>query len=182
MGALVRGKDFCTGLVFHEFDMNGIAVIVVQHEHVGVASTRGGEKTAGLVSVDLARDALVGGKDMVGSARRRSGSGRTKVLRGFREGMWWECGWGRQWLGQAEIGALLVEVAFYGGRRQGRILAHLLRGDVGEGGESAGIDGSTPGGERGREEGSMYKGNAVGDGGVGNEGVCGGRALLGSEV
>jgi hypothetical protein len=51
----VRQCLVCTwqGSTLHGFDENGVAVEVVQDEHVCVTGSRGREKTAGLVGVDL---------------------------------------------------------------------------------------------------------------------------------
>jgi hypothetical protein len=76
---LVSGKDLGAGLALHEFNMDGITVIVVQHKHVCVACTRGSEKTARLICVDLAGDLLVRGEDMVSAASGRSGRSRAEV-------------------------------------------------------------------------------------------------------
>jgi len=64
-------------------------------------------------------------------------------------------------------------VAFDGGHGEGRVLANLLGRDVGEGREAPGIDGGTPCGESRGEEGRMDKSDAVGQGGVGKEGIGG---------
>jgi hypothetical protein len=85
VGALVGGQDLGTGLALHEFNVNCIAVVVVQDEHVRVAGTRGSEKTARLIGVDLTGDALVRGEDMVGAASGGSDWSRAKVERGFME-------------------------------------------------------------------------------------------------
>jgi hypothetical protein len=64
-------------------------------------------------------------------------------------------------------------VALDGGHREGRVLAHLLGGDVGEGREAPGINSGTPSGESRGEKGGMDESDAVCQGGVGNEGMGG---------
>jgi hypothetical protein len=64
-------------------------------------------------------------------------------------------------------------VAFDGCHREGRILAQLLGCDVGEGREAPGIKSGAPRGESRGEKGRMYKSDAVGQGGVGKEGIGG---------
>jgi hypothetical protein len=66
----VRRKDLGTGFALHQLDVNGIAVVIVEDEHVGVSSAGRSEKTAWLVSVDLSSDALMGGKDVVRASNR----------------------------------------------------------------------------------------------------------------
>jgi hypothetical protein len=48
-----RKKDQRTGSALHGFYENGFAIEVVQDERVCIAESRGREKTAGLVGVDL---------------------------------------------------------------------------------------------------------------------------------
>ena len=60
-GALVGGKYGGAGATRHGFDVDVIAVVVVEDEHVGVACAGRANKAAGLVGVDLASDVLAGG-------------------------------------------------------------------------------------------------------------------------
>jgi hypothetical protein len=109
--------------------VNGVTVVIVEYKHVSVACTGRSEKTAWLVSVDLASDTLMGDKDMVGA-----GNGWAVM-----SGVGMRCyggsgGTDGRGLGGPEVGSLLVEMAFDHGWGVRRVLAHLTGGNVREGG------------------------------------------------
>jgi hypothetical protein len=129
MRALIGGQNLGAGLVLHEFNMDGVAIVIVKDEHVVVAGTGGSEETARLVGVDLTGDPLVGNKDVV-CAFTGVGVGRSKVRhsggRGFRR----ERGTDRGKLGGAQVRALLVEVTLDHRGGAGWVLADLAGGKV----------------------------------------------------
>lgn len=77
----------------------------------------------------------------------------------------WRC------FGGAEVGALLVHVAFEHGNRLWRVFAYESRGELGLGGVVFGVNGGAPGGECRGEVGGIEKGNEVGDCGGWEDGV-----------
>lgn len=124
MSAFVGGQYLRAGLVLHEFDVDGVAVVIIKHKHVVVACTGRSEETSRLVCVDLAGNTLVRSEDVV-RACDRWGIGRIPV-RLVVDG---RCRCGRRTdrgkLGGAKVSSLLVEVTLDHGRGAGWMLADL---------------------------------------------------------
>jgi hypothetical protein len=93
VSTFVGGQNLRAGLVLHEFDMDGVAIVIVKNEHVVVAGTGGSEETARLVRVDLTGDPLVGNKDMVGAC---DGGGRREVQGQAQRRQVGPSGWGNR--------------------------------------------------------------------------------------
>jgi len=56
VGSLIGGEDGRTFLVWHGFDVDEVAVVIVEDEHVGVATGGRVEEASSLVGEDLAGD------------------------------------------------------------------------------------------------------------------------------
>jgi hypothetical protein len=141
-----------------------VAVVVVDDKDICVAGGGRGEKTAGGVCMNEACDRLTIGVDMMGS---KWGwfivkfLGRAEVFVEVVSELLWAGGLvGR--LGRSEVLPLLVHMASVHGHREREMFAYLGGRESREGGESVGINGGTPSGDGGAEEGCMIKGNFVG--------------------
>ena len=90
--AFVGGEDFWSCFVFHWLDMDEIAIVFVEYEHVAVAVGGGLEEASSLVGEDLAGGRCVVSVDVVGSRGGGSWIGRVEVGEFFElsEGGW--CG------------------------------------------------------------------------------------------
>ena len=85
VGALESGEDFVAGLASHRLDMNVVAVVVVEDQHVGVAGAGRLDEAAGEIGKELAGGGGAVGEESV----RADGLGR----------------WGRAVVGVAGRGA-----------------------------------------------------------------------------
>ena len=66
VGALVGSEDGGTFLVRHGFNVDEVAVVVVEDEHVAVAARGGVEEASGKVGEDLAGDACKVDVEVIG--------------------------------------------------------------------------------------------------------------------
>jgi hypothetical protein len=145
VSTFVGGQNLGSGLVPHEFDMDGVAIVIVKNKHVVVAGTGGSEETARLVRVDLTGNPLVGNKDMVCACDGGGGGvGRVKVR--HSGGRWFrrDGGTDRGKLGGAKVRALLVKVALDHGGGTRWILADLAGGKFWKSRKMAGVEGLAP--------------------------------------
>jgi hypothetical protein len=133
---LVRGEDGGAGLAGHGLGVDGVAVVVIQDEELGVAGAGGEDEAARLVGEDLAGRVR-------GHARRIAEVGAfTRALRGW-EGITGSGGGvgvgggrvnseqrqlGGRFRGGAQLLATLVEVAFDGSHRLRWVTAERGRG------------------------------------------------------